>query len=140
MEEHVSINRKQKEWLYSYTNHMLKISVNHHPSIDCPKVTIGKSVDSIIHNIKIKKNDVGNTILYFETNQKYVTIYDTQSSYIAVSSDDVDNFSMHLPSYIITLELLDVSMSEHIHNCVVTPLKHQYHCAFIPSKNCTFNH
>ena len=138
MNEKINAGRNIAEYLYAYGEHMLKISINNSTDIDIPEITLPKSDTAFVHNIQVSKNSVGNTILYFETNQNYITVYDTQSSSISLSSKDVDDLSMHLPSYIITLELLEVIKSEHIHKCVVIPMKNAYHCAFIPIENCMY--
>lgn len=136
MAERVSFNRINSEKMLGYGKHLLKLSINYNSETEIPKITLGKSKTAFIHNIKIKQNKDGITILYFETNGKYIEVYDTQSTLLAVSSPESLKSGMDIPNLVITFELIDLVKTEHLHSCVISQIKNQYHCAFIPFNKC----
>ena len=130
------INRTIINQVVAINSSLLDITINHHEDVNAPLVSIDEHSAALIHNIQIKENADGITILYFEVN-KYITIYDTHTTGLTISSPEAYDESTRLPKFIITLNLISLDKTEfNTHNCVITPIGNKYHCAFIPSNKC----
>lgn len=136
MTERIRDTRIETTQMLAYGKHLLDVSLNSNTDTPPPLVVIGKSKSALIHNIHIDTNEDGITILYFETNKQFISIYDTQGTLVSIASPETLKDEMTLPKFVITFKLVDLIQTDYINKCVITQVKNQYHCAFIPSEKC----
>ena len=141
--EHMSVNRKEHTTTYNMGGVGLKVTVNYHPHVTAPKVSMGKPAkDMDFYNFNVIVLSCGNVIVSFKSKEPKPNVYRIDSTEVIFGSDETTADQMALPPWVVKIEILVGDSAKNSYDPIINSIparnetdENNNYVAFVPKYN-----